>query len=54
MAVRKFDELVNLVLKDYKPHYHSNVNRWHLRRGNRRILIDRSLDRVAEGILVDF
>jgi DNA-binding NtrC family response regulator len=50
MAVRKLEELIDLVLKGYKPYYHRSVNRWYLRRGNRRILIDRNLDRVAEEI----
>jgi uncharacterized protein with von Willebrand factor type A (vWA) domain len=50
MVVRKLDELIELVLKGYKPYYHRGVDRWYLRRGNRRMLIDRNLDGVAEEI----
>jgi hypothetical protein len=50
MVVRRIDELLELVLKGYKPYYHRGVCRWYLRRGDRRILIDRSLDRAAEEI----
>ena len=50
MIVRRLDELIDLVLKGYKPYYHRGVGRWYLRRGNRRILIDRNLDGVAEEI----
>jgi hypothetical protein len=50
MVVRKLDELLDLVLKGWKPYYHKSVGRWYLRRGNRRMLIDKSLDRVAEEI----
>jgi hypothetical protein len=50
MIVRKLDELIELVLKGYKPYYHRGVNRWYLRKGNKRVLIDRNLDRVAEEI----
>jgi len=50
MVVRRFDELVDLVLKGYRPYYHRGVSRWYLRRGNKRILIDRNLDRIAEEI----
>jgi DNA-binding NtrC family response regulator len=50
MAIRKLDELIELVLKGFKPYYHRGVCRWYLRRGNRRILIDRNLDGVAEEI----
>jgi DNA-binding NtrC family response regulator len=50
MVVRKLDELIDLVLKGWKPYYHRGVDRWYLRRGNRRILIDRNLDGVAEEI----
>jgi hypothetical protein len=50
MVVRKLDELLELVLKGWKPYYHRGVDRWYLRRGNRRLLIDRSLDRAAEEI----
>jgi DNA-binding NtrC family response regulator len=50
MVVRKLDELLDLVLKGWKPYYHRGVDRWYLRRGNRRILIDRNLDGVAEEI----
>jgi DNA-binding NtrC family response regulator len=50
MVVRKLDELIDLVVKGYKPYYHRGVNRWYLRRGSKRILIDRSLDSVVEEI----
>jgi len=50
MVVRRPNELIDLVLKGYKPYYHRGVGRWYLRRGDRRILIDRSLNRVAEEI----
>jgi DNA invertase Pin-like site-specific DNA recombinase len=50
MAIRRIDGLLELVLKGYKPYYHRGVNRWYLRRGNRRILIDRNLNRVAKEI----
>jgi hypothetical protein len=50
MVVRRPNELIDLVLKGYKPYYHRGVGRWYLRRGDRRMLIDRSLDRVAEEI----
>jgi len=50
VIVRRLDELIDLVLKGYKPYYHRGVGRWYLRRGNRRILIDRNLDGVAEEI----
>jgi DNA invertase Pin-like site-specific DNA recombinase len=50
MVVRRLDELLDLVLKGWKPYYHRGVCRWYLRRGNRRILIDRNLDGVAEEI----
>jgi hypothetical protein len=50
MVVRKLDELIDLVLKGWKPYYHRGVCRRYLRRGNRRILIDRNLDRDAEEI----
>jgi DNA-binding NtrC family response regulator len=50
MVVRKLDELIELVLKGFKPYYHRGVDRWYLRRGNRRILVDRNLDGVAEEI----
>lgn len=48
MVVRKLNELMELVLQGYKPYYHRGVCRWYLRRGSRRILIDESLDSVAE------
>lgn len=48
--IRRLDELVELVLKGYKSYYHRGVCRWYLRRGDKRILIDRSLDKVAEEI----
>jgi hypothetical protein len=44
MVIRKLDELLDLVLKGWKPYYHRGVDRWYLRRGNRRILIDRNLE----------
>jgi DNA invertase Pin-like site-specific DNA recombinase len=50
MVVRRFDELVDLVLKGYRPYYHRGVSRWYLGKGNKRILIDRDLDRIAEEI----
>jgi hypothetical protein len=50
VVVRRLDELLDLVLKGWKLHYHRGVCRWYLRRGNRRILIDRNLDGVAEEI----
>jgi len=50
MVVRKLGELIDLVLKGYKPYYHRSVNRWYLRKGNKRVLIDRSLDGVAEEV----
>jgi predicted nucleic acid-binding protein len=50
VVVRRLDELIDLVLEGYKPYYHRGVCRWHLRRGDKRILIDRSLYRVAEEI----
>ncbi len=46
----RFYELVGLVLKGRKPYWHRDVGRWHLRRGNRRILIDKNLDTTAEEI----
>jgi DNA-binding NtrC family response regulator len=50
VVVRRIDELIELVLKSYKPYYHRGVCRWYLRKGNKRILIDKNLDRVAEEI----
>lgn len=50
MVVRSLEELLKFIRDGYKPYYHRGVSRWYLRKGRKRILIDRNLDRVAEEI----
>jgi len=54
MVVRRVDELLDLVLKGYKPYYHRGVSRWYLRKGSKRLLIDKELEGVAEEIYLKF
>jgi hypothetical protein len=54
MVVRRLDELIDLVLKGYKPYYHRGVFRWYLRKGVERLLIDKELEGVAEEIYLKF
>jgi len=50
LIVRRLDGLVEHVLKGYKPYYHRGVKGWHLKREDKRVLIERSLDGVTEEV----
>jgi DNA-binding NtrC family response regulator len=54
MVVRRVDELLKFVRDGYKPYYHRGVRRWYLRRGSKRLLIDKGLEGVAEEIYLKF
>jgi len=53
MVVRRVDELLKFVRDGYKPYYHRGVCRWYLRRGSKRLLIDKGLEGVAEEIYLN-
>jgi hypothetical protein len=54
MVVRSFEEFLKFVRDGYKPYYHRGVCRWYLRRGSKRILIDKELEVIAEEIHLKF
>jgi DNA invertase Pin-like site-specific DNA recombinase len=54
MVVRSLGELLKFVRDGYKPYYHRGVCRWYLRKGSKRLLIDKELEGVAEEIHLKF
>jgi len=54
MVVRSLGELLKFVRDGYKPYYHRGVCRWYLRKGGRRILIDKGLEVITEEIYLKF
>jgi DNA invertase Pin-like site-specific DNA recombinase len=54
VVVRSFEEFLRLLKEGYKPYYHRGVCRWYLRKGGRRILIDKGLEVIAEEIYLKF
>ena len=50
MVVKDLSELYELLDEGYIPYYHRRVRRWYLRKGSRRVLVDKCLEVVVKGI----
>ena len=50
MVVKDLSKLYELLNEGYVPYHHSRVKRWYLRKGSRRILVDRSLEVMVKRI----
>ena len=50
MVVKDLKHLYELLNEGYIPYYHRRIKRWYLRKGSKRLLVDRSLEAVAKGI----
>jgi hypothetical protein len=50
VVVKSREQLYELVQRGYKPYFHKAVKRWYLRKGQERLLINRSLEAEAEAL----
>lgn len=48
--IRTEEQLWEYVRKGYKPYLMKSVNRWYLKRGSKRHIIDRRLEPLAQSI----
>jgi hypothetical protein len=49
-VIRTEEQLWEYVRKGYKPYLMKSVNRWYLKRGSKRHIIDRRLEPLAQSI----
>jgi len=49
VVVKDLSELYELLDEGYIPYYHRRVKRWYLRKGSKRLLVDKCLEEMVKG-----
>ncbi|MCD6084820.1 MAG: Hin recombinase [Desulfurococcales archaeon] len=54
MVVKDHKHLYELLNEGYIPYYHRRVKRWYLRKGSKRLLVDKCLEEMVKGTADEF